>query len=83
MYRTGAETGLHTDVCCMAYGALLLQRDSEDGIFLPMYYTSGKTTPAEGKYSSYKLEVLAISKGLKKFRVSLLGVPLPIVKRSS
>jgi len=40
---------------------------------------SGKTTPAEAKYDSYKLEVLAIVKALKKFRVYLIGIPFVIV----
>jgi len=38
-----------------------------DQRFHPVYYYSDKTTPAE--YSSYELEVLAIIKALKKFRV--------------
>ncbi|KAG5884275.1 hypothetical protein JTB14_021332 [Gonioctena quinquepunctata] len=33
---------------------------NEDGRFHPVYYMSKKTTPAEEKYSSYELEVLAI-----------------------
>ena len=51
LYRTGVETELHTDACSMGYSAILLQRDSEDGIFHRVYYGSGKTTPAEEKYS--------------------------------
>ena len=79
LYRVGAETQLHTDACSGVYGAILLQRDSEDNVFHPVYYSSGKTSPAEEKYISYELEVLAIVKALKKFRVYLLGIPFKIV----
>jgi len=34
---------------------------------------------AESKYFSYELEVLAIIKSLKKFRVFLLGIPFKII----
>ncbi|XP_076686111.1 uncharacterized protein LOC143378248, partial [Andrena cerasifolii] len=68
----GAETELHTDASGLGYGAILLQRDTQDGAFHPVYYASGKTTPAEEKYPSYELEVLAIIKSLKKFRAFTL-----------
>ena len=48
-------------------------------MFHPIYYASGKTTPAEAKYDSYRLEVLAIVKALKKFRIYLIGIPFTIV----
>ncbi|XP_017888656.1 uncharacterized protein LOC108630103 [Ceratina calcarata] len=79
LYCMGAETELHTDASSLGYGAILMQRDNEDGIFHPVYYASGKTTPAEEKYPSYELEVLAIIKSLRKFRVYLLGIPFTIV----
>lgn len=79
LYRVGAETELHTDASALGYGAILLQKNSEDGFFHPVYYASGKTTPAEAKYTSYELEVLAIIKALKKFRVYLLGIMFKIV----
>ena len=47
LYRVGAETQLHTDACSGGYGAILLQRDSEDNVFHSVYYSSGKTSPAE------------------------------------
>ncbi|GFW61932.1 transposon Tf2-9 polyprotein [Trichonephila clavipes] len=40
---------------------------------------SQKTTPAEEKYSSYELEVLAVVSALKKFRTYLLGNPFKII----
>ena len=79
LYRVGAETELHTDASGLGYGAILLQRDSADGAFHPVYYASGKTTPAEERYPSYELEVLAIVKSLRKFRVYLLGISFKIV----
>lgn len=48
-------------------------------MFHPVYYVSGRTTPAEAKYDSYKLEVLAIVKALKKFRVYLIGISFTII----
>lgn len=71
LFRVGAETELHTDASMYGFGAILLQKDSEDQLLHPVYYASGKTTPAEEKYSSYELEVLAIVKALKRFRIHI------------
>lgn len=79
LYNVKAYTELHTDACVYGYGSILLQRDSEDGALHPVYYASGKTSPAEARYTSYELEVLAIVKSLKKFRVYLLGIQFRIV----
>lgn len=73
LYKTGAETELHTHASKFGYGAILLQKGS-DNAFHPIYYTSGKITPTEEMFTSYELEVLAIVKSLKKFRVYLLGI---------
>lgn len=78
LYKLSASTELHTDASKHGYGAILLQRDDND-VLRPVYYVSGRTTPAEEKYSSYELEVLAIIKSLKKFRVYLIGIPFKIV----
>lgn len=79
LYRVGVETELHTDASRHGYGAILLQRSSDDDAMHPVYYASGKTTRAEEKYTSYELEVLAIVKSLKKFRVYLLGIAFKII----
>ena len=79
LYKVGAETELHTDASKFGYGAILLQKDDGDGGLHPIYFASGKTTPAEERYSSYELEVLAIIKSLKKFRIYLQGIPFRIV----
>lgn len=78
-FRLGADTKLHTDACMYGYGAILLERDDEDGALYPVYYASGQTSPAEEKYTSYELQVLAIIKALKKFPVYLLGISFKIV----
>lgn len=79
LYRVGAETELHTDASIHGFGAMLLQRNSEDKALHPVFYASGKTTLAEEKYSSYELEVLAIVRALRKFRIYLLAIPFNIV----
>jgi len=70
---------LHTDASIDNYGAILFQQDSEKNTLHPIYYTSGTTSTTEKKYTSYELEVLAIVKSLKKFRVYLLGIPFKII----
>lgn len=79
LYRTGAETELHTDASKFGLGVILLQKDSEDGLFHPIYYASWKTSSAEEKYCSYELEILAVVKSLKKFCPYLLGISFKIV----
>lgn len=79
LFRIGAETELHTDASMYGFGAILFQKDSVDQSLHPVYYASGKTTPAEQKYPSYELEVLAIVKALRRFRTYLLGVKFKIV----
>lgn len=78
LYRVGAETELHT-ASKYGYGAILLQRDENDGLLHPIYFASGKTTPAEEKYPSYELEVLAVISALRRFRIYLLGIRFKIV----
>ena len=40
---------------------------------------SRKTTPAEEKYRSYELEVLAIIEALRKWRMYVMGMKVQIV----
>lgn len=79
LYRSEADTELCTDASKLGFGAILMQKDRDDQSFHPVYYASWKTSDAESKYSSYELEVLAIIKSLKKFRVYLLGIPFKII----
>lgn len=79
LYKIGVETELHTDASSQGFGAILLQKDNGDQKFHLVYYASWKTTDAESRYTSYKLEVLAIIKSLSEFRVYLLGISFKIV----
>lgn len=79
LYRVGTETEIHTDALRYDLGAILLQRDAEDNQWHPVHYASWKTIGDEERYTSYKLEVLAVIKALRKFRVYLLGIPFRII----
>lgn len=79
IYNPDLETELHTDASADGYGAVLLQISLKDNQLHPVHYMSKKTTPAERKYHSYYLEVLAIVAAIKKFRVYLLGIHFKIV----
>lgn len=79
LFKVGAETEVHTDASQLGYGMVLLQRDAEDNLMHLVYFASRKTTPAEEKYCSYELEVLAVVNALKKFRVYLAEVKFKIV----
>ncbi|GBM85673.1 hypothetical protein AVEN_55191-1 [Araneus ventricosus] len=76
--RCTRMTGRTADASKHGYGTVLLQ-EAEDGKLQPIYYMSKKTNPAEEKYDSYVLEVLAIATALKKFRVYILGQHFKIV----
>lgn len=79
LYRVGADTELHTDASKYGYGAILLQKDNEDGKLHPVHYFSRKTTREEEKYHSYELEVLAVMRAIERFRVYLIGIEFKIV----
>ncbi|CAK1603490.1 unnamed protein product [Parnassius mnemosyne] len=79
IYDPDLTTELHTDASAEGYGAVLLQKSPTDNQMHPVYYMSKKTTPAERKYHSYYLEILAIVEAVKKFRVYLLGIRFKIV----
>lgn len=79
IYDPHALTELHTDASKYGLGAILMQRDDQDGKMHPVYYYSKKTKDAEQRYTSYELEVLAIITALKKFRVYLYGIQFKII----
>lgn len=79
IYQRSAPTELHTDASMHGYGACLMQRSNDDSKVHPIYYYSKKTTPAEEKYTSYELEVLAVISAVKKFRIYLLGNKFKII----
>lgn len=79
IFQRGLPTELHTDASKHGYGACLMQKSNEDSKMHPVYFLSKKTTPAEEKYSSYELEVLAVITAVKKFRTYILGMKIKIV----
>ena len=79
LYNPKALTEVHTDASMFAYGAVMLQKSSDDQEFHPVEYMSRKTSATEQKYHSYELEVLAIINALKKWRVFLLGLEVKVV----
>ena len=79
LYNPNAITEIHADASMYAYGAVLLQKNSEDQQFHPIEYMSRKTSNTEQKYHSYELEVLAIIESLKKWRVFVLGIKIKII----
>lgn len=79
LYSPYAETELHADASVVGLGAILLQRNDEDRQLHPVHYASWKTSKDEAKYESYRLEVLAIVKALKKFRIYLQPIAFKII----
>ncbi|XP_037932578.1 uncharacterized protein LOC119667360 [Teleopsis dalmanni] len=79
IYDPKAYTEIHADASKYGYGAVLLQKDADDAQLHPVQYVSRKTKPAEQNYHFYELEVLAITKALKKWRVFVLGTKVRIV----
>ena len=67
IFQRGLPTEVHTDASKHGYGACLLQKSNVDSKLHPVYFLSKKTSPAEEKYSSYELEVLAVIMAVKKF----------------
>jgi len=79
IFSQTSETELHTNACKDGFGAVLLQKSSDDNKLHPVYYMSRKTTETESRYTSYELEVLAVVRALEKFRHYLLGIKFKIV----
>lgn len=73
------ETEVHTDACQDGLGAILLQRSKTDNKLHPVQFMSRKSSPAERRYKSYELEVLAVIEAIEKFRVYLLGLKFKII----
>lgn len=78
LYDPGDETELHCDASSSGFGAVLLQRKS-DNKFHPVFYFSKATTEAECRYHSFELETLAIVNALQRFRIYLQGKRFKIV----
>lgn len=78
IYSPLDETELHCDASAIGFGAILMQRKS-DNKFHPIFYYSKRTTDAESRYHSFELETLAIVNALKRFRVYLEGIPFKVI----
>lgn len=52
IFRYDAQTELHCDASKDGYGAILFQKDDDDGQLNPVYYMSRKTSTAEQAYHS-------------------------------
>lgn len=79
LYNPKAEMEIHTDASKYGYGAVLLQKCSDDSQLHPVEYMSRKTTSAEEKYHSHELEALAIVESLKKWRIYVMGLKCKII----
>jgi len=78
IYDPNAPTELHCDASNQGYGAILLQRQSDNN-FHPVFFYSHRTTDVESKYHSYELEMLAIVNTVKRFHIYLQGIQFKIV----
>ncbi|GFT93159.1 retrovirus-related Pol polyprotein from transposon 297 [Trichonephila clavipes] len=79
IYRQNCETEILTDASMDELSAVLLQRSPDDNFLHLKYYMSRKKSETERKYTSYEIEVLAITEVLKKFKVYILGMPFKII----
>lgn len=80
MFRADAAvTELHTDASAVGLGAMLLQSADPGGTLKLVYCISRKTSDAETRYHSSKLELLSIVWATHKLRAFLLGVPFTVV----
>ncbi|XP_036332219.1 obscurin [Rhagoletis pomonella] len=70
-FDPSAETEIHADASKHGFGAVLLQKDSEDQLFHLIEYMSRKTTLAEEKCCAFELEILAVVKALQKWHTYL------------
>lgn len=77
LYRSNAETEVHTDASKLGLGGIMLQK--EDGMLRAVMYFSRVTTPAEELYHSYDLETLVAVETIRRFRIYLIGVPFKLV----
>ena len=66
-----AETSINTDASDTAVGAVLQQ--CLHGVWTPISFFSHKLLPAEKKYSTFDMELLAVYLAVKKFRYFIEG----------
>lgn len=78
LYNPNDPTELHCDASALGFGAILMQRKSDDKLH-PVFYFSKRTTDVETRYHSFELETLAIIYSLQRFRIYLQGIQFKIV----
>lgn len=66
IYNNERETEIHTDASSHGFGAVLLQRQTDNKMH-PVAYYSRRTNPAESRYHSFELETLAVILALRRF----------------
>jgi len=72
IYFPKLETELHCDASSSGFGAILMQRQT-DNMLKPVFYFSKRTTSTEKNYHSFELECLAVVYAIKRFHVYLAG----------
>uniref|UniRef100_A0A2S2R528 RNA-directed DNA polymerase n=1 Tax=Sipha flava TaxID=143950 RepID=A0A2S2R528_9HEMI len=75
---TAPITQVHTDASAVALSGILLQGDNEKQLHI-VYAVSKRTTEAESKYHSSRLELYAIIWTLSTLRSYLLGVRFTVI----
>ncbi|KAF0702834.1 Uncharacterized protein FWK35_00039000, partial [Aphis craccivora] len=73
-----AVTHVHTDANSLALSGILLQGEAPTTLHM-VYAVSKKTTSAESKYHSSRLELLAIIWTLNRLRPFLLGIKFTVI----
>lgn len=79
LFNPAASTELHTDASHLGIAGMLFQRDGNSGPWHLVYAVSKKTTDAEARYHSSKLELLAIVWSVTRLRQFLLTIPFVII----
>lgn len=76
------EKKFELHVSALGFGAILMQRKSDDKLH-PVFYFSKRTTDVETRYHSFELETLAIIYSLQRFRIYLQGIQFKMVRDGS
>jgi len=78
IYFPKLETKLHCDANSNGFGAILMQRQT-DNVFKPIFYFSKRITNTEASYHNFELECLAMVYAIKRFHVYLAGIRFKIL----
>lgn len=78
LFSAEDTTELHTDASAVGVAGMLLQRDANNQLRL-VYCVSKKTTEAESKYHSTRLELLAVVWCIERLRGLLLGIKFKVI----